>query len=82
VSLGLNLVVTLCIVVCLFALFGSWFIISCRSRGAAFDENKFDRQRSFVSRRSEVVAVGDWRARFERRAAAGRRGRASSGRGG
>ena len=39
-SLGLNLVVALCIVVCLFALFGSWFIISCRSRGAAFDENK------------------------------------------
>ena len=38
-----------------------------------------DRQRSSVSRRSEVVAVGDWRARFERRAATGRRGRASSG---
>ena len=32
-----------------------------------------------MSRRSEVVAVEDWRARFERRAAAGRRGRASSG---
>ena len=32
-----------------------------------------------MSRRSEVVAVGDWRARLERRAAAGRRGRASSG---
>ena len=42
-------------------------------------QKKCDRQRSSVSRRSEVVAVEDWRARFERRAAAGRRGRASSG---
>ena len=41
--------------------------------------SEVDRQRSSVPRRSEVVAVGDWRAGFERRTAAGRHGRASSG---